>query len=132
MGPTDTRPRRRRPKRPQLIALSVAVVAIVAIGTGLVVRGAPSTKPTRSGAAAASGAPSEAPGGSATPTVPNGEWAAVELGPRPVMATLEPGAQDTAGVAGDSTFTLTSQTAESAAAMAATRTIARTRIFFCI
>jgi hypothetical protein len=121
MGPTDTAPRRRRLTRPQQTILAVSIVAIVAVGTGLAVRANLGGRPSSS-AAAASREPSSpaAPGVEPVPSgMEGGQWAAVDVGPRPVVATFEPASADVAGVAADSAFTLASQTGESAEAIAA-------------
>ncbi len=102
-----------RPTPPQALVISIVLVTVVAIASGLILqtdrRPVPVPSPS---AAAASPAASPSPSG-------NGDWAALEVGELPVIATLEAGRRDPAGIAPDTTFTLASRSDEPAAAIAA-------------
>ena len=105
-----------RPTPPQAMAISVVLVTVVAIASGLLLQvdRRPVPVPSPSAAAASPGA---SPGASPTPAV-NGDWAALEVGDLPVIATLEPARRDVAGIAPDTTFTLASRSDEPAATIA--------------
>jgi len=103
-----------RPRPDPRLVAGVAVIAIVAIGVGLVMQGRLPTAPKPSPGASTSAGSSSA----ATGTSPAGQWGALDLPPIPAMASLEPTAQDDTGVAADATFTLTSLAGDSATALA--------------
>jgi hypothetical protein len=104
-----------RPRPDPRLLAGVAVIAIVAIGVGLVMQGQRPTAPKPSAGASA------LPGSSATSipgTSPAGQWGALDLAPIPAVASLEPTAQDDTGIAADAAFTLTSLAGDSATALA--------------
>ncbi len=111
----------RRPTRPQAAVTAIVFVVIAALGTGLVIQAAHSSAPgsspgAESPAAASPAAASTAPASPGASSV--ADWAAVEVGELPVVATLEATEQDGAGVAPDATLTLASRSGEPARAIA--------------
>src|SRR5512134_1619432 len=98
----------RRPTRPQ--AMAIAVVAVVVVISGLLLRADFTARPSAS------------PGGSSvagSPAVSEGPWADLELAPLERVASLEPARSDATGVAPDSPFTLISLTGEPSTTLAA-------------
>ncbi len=127
---------RRRPA--PRTAAALVIVAIAAIGAGLVIQGPLSDRRMPSPAASPGGGAAASPGstaattpgsgaaaspGSTAATTPgtggSGEWAALDLAPLPAVATLEPTTRDDAGISPDTAFTLTGLTGEPARTLAA-------------
>ncbi len=105
----------RRPSRNQGLAVAGVLVAIGAITLGVLLQGSPPAVPIASASAGAhtSGAASAEP--SAQPAEP---WEPVQLSPLEAVATLEPSANDEAGIPPNATFTLASLTGEPARTLA--------------
>jgi len=112
---TPGHPARPKPARPKAAMIAVVLVTVVALGAGLALQalrsGAPSSSPGSSLGAASPAAAS--PGSSSA-----ADWAAVEVGELPVVATLQATDQDVAGIAPGATLTLASRTGEPARAIA--------------
>ena len=101
----------RRPARPHAALVALVLVVIAALGTGLIIQ------------AAHSGSPGSSPGATSPAAASPGssnlaDWAAVQPGELPVVATLEAAEHDDAGVAPGASFTLASRSDEPARALA--------------
>jgi hypothetical protein len=97
------------------MAAAVTVVAIVAIGTGLVMQGAFTGKPSASPGTS----PGTSPAASAATTpAPVGDWAALDLAPLPAVASLEATSRDDTGIAAAGAFAFKSLAGEPVAALA--------------
>ena len=106
----------RRPTRPQAAVIAVVVVATIALGAGLIMRPDLRSAPGPSSATAAS--PGASPAAASPGASPAADWAGVEVGALPVVATLEATTQDIAGVAPTTTFALASRSGEPVRAIA--------------
>ncbi len=111
-----------RPSRRQAGFIAVVFVAIGAITLNLALQNTAPKPAASAGPNASTGLPASA-GPSAPPsqpsTAPEAQWAPLQLAPSRATATLEPSAEDTAGIPAATTFTLASLTDEPASALAA-------------
>lgn len=117
MGQSGTR----RPTRPQAAVVAVVLGAIAALGTGLLIQADLGARPSSPPVAGASGGAT--PGATPPGSGGGGDWAAVVLGELPVVATLEAGQADAAGIAPGVAFTLASRSGEPARAIAGRLTV---------
>jgi hypothetical protein len=102
----------RRPSHRSATGIAVIAVAVAAIVTGSVLQSQRAAPPP-SGEAPWGGVPS-----SPSATQPPKDWTALELPPLEVAASLEPSAQDDAGIQPQAVFTLKSRTDEPATTLA--------------